>query len=209
MVCINPILEPEDRHRRPAGAVDRGDHPRRQRRHPVGEGQAARSGCAARRSCRAIGSVPMKPKGVLTADGWLRTGDIGVLRRAGLPEASRPQEGHGHRLRLQGLPQRGGGHRHDAIPACSRPPPSACPTSAPARRSSFSWSSAIRRSTAAGLRRISSRPLGELQGAAHHRISRPFAEKQYRQDSAQGIALSPCAWRRRAAFLLARRRANA
>ena len=42
---------------------------------------------------------------VLTADGWLQTGDIGAFDSARISAAPRPQEGHDHRLRLQGVSQ--------------------------------------------------------------------------------------------------------
>ncbi len=42
---------------------------------------------------------------VLTADGWLKTGDIGAFDSERIPAAARPQEGHDQRLRLQGVSQ--------------------------------------------------------------------------------------------------------
>ena len=52
VVCINPFFEPEDRHRRAAGALDRGDDPRRRRQGPrrrrAGRGVGARSAGHAR-----------------------------------------------------------------------------------------------------------------------------------------------------------------
>ncbi len=48
---------------------------------------------------------PDETKLVLTADGWLHTGDIGAFDAEGFSENPRSQEGHGQCLRLQGLPQ--------------------------------------------------------------------------------------------------------
>ena len=46
---------------------------------------------------------------VLTADGWLRTGDIGDVRRGRLPVPRRPGQGPHHRVGLQRVPGRGRG----------------------------------------------------------------------------------------------------
>ena len=51
---------------------------------------------------------------VMTADGFFRTGDIGVMDDRRPRQDRRPQEGHDLGVRLQGLPQRGRGRRDDA-----------------------------------------------------------------------------------------------
>ena len=102
VVCINPFMRPklgtvglpvpstEVTIRDDAGAV-----------RPVGE--EARSGCAARRSCTAIGGGPTRPGCAhhrrLAANRRYRR-----LRQRRISAAARPQEGHDHRLRLQGFP---------------------------------------------------------------------------------------------------------
>ena len=73
---------------------------------------------------------------VMTADGFFRTGDVGIDRRARLLQDRRPQEGHGAGQRLQRLPERGRGRGLASCPACSSARWSACPTRSPARRSS-------------------------------------------------------------------------
>ena len=50
---------------------------------------------------------------VMTADGFFRTGDIGVMDEQGRVAHRRPQEGHDLGVRLQGIPQRGRGSGHE------------------------------------------------------------------------------------------------
>ena len=63
---------------------------------------------------------------VMTADGYFKTGDIGVRGRARLLQDRRPQEGHDPGLRLQRVPERDRGRGRPAAPACSNAPWSAC-----------------------------------------------------------------------------------
>ena len=49
---------------------------------------------------------------VMTADGFFRTGDIGVVDERGYFQDRRPQEGHDPGVRLQRLSERGRGRRH-------------------------------------------------------------------------------------------------
>ena len=57
---------------------------------------------------------PEQTARVLTADGWLRTGDIAVDRRRRLPLPRRPGQGPDHRQRLQRVPDRGRGRARRA-----------------------------------------------------------------------------------------------
>ena len=56
---------------------------------------------------------PEETAKAMTADGYFRTGDIGVMDDSGPRSHRRPQEGHDLRFRLQGVPQRGRGSRHE------------------------------------------------------------------------------------------------
>ena len=104
VVCINPVRSPQARHRRPAGLVDRGGDPRR-RRQRRGRGRVRRDMRA-----RAAGHA-----GLLAAtrrdqarSRWRRLAAhrrYRRVRRAGVLENPRSQEGHGQRLRLQGISQ--------------------------------------------------------------------------------------------------------
>ena len=73
--------QPEARHRRAAGALDRSEHSRRPWRDPR-PGRSRRSLGARPAGDAGLLGRPDETKDVLTADGWLRTGDIGA-RRAG------------------------------------------------------------------------------------------------------------------------------
>ena len=123
-----------------------------------------------------------------TADGYFRTGDVGVFDREGVSENRRPQEGHDHRLRLQRLPQRsrGGGDRlsrRDGMRLHRR-----------ARREDRRGGQAVRRQ--GGERRAdvgrSGRALPQgndgLQDAQNRRVHRCAAEIQRRQNPAPRIA---------------------
>ena len=206
VVCINPILEPrigtvglpvpstEATIRDDNGAI-------------LGEGQAGEVWVRGPQVMQGYWQRPDETKGVLTADGWLRTGDIGTFDAEGflklldrkkdmvivsgfkvfpneVEDIAMTNPGVLEAAAI-GVPDEHTGEavklfvvKRDAGARCGRPS------------------------------QISPREVGELQGAAHRRISRSIAQEQYRQDSPQGIALRPCTECHWAAFLLCERRAN-
>ena len=74
----------------------------------------------------------------MTADGFFRTGDIGVMDKQGRVTHRRPQEGHDLRLRLQGVPERGRGRGDEPGRLAGMRRWSACRIRIPARPSSCS-----------------------------------------------------------------------
>ena len=74
--------QPEARHRRAAGAVDRGEHPGRPWR-VLAPGEHGEVWVRGPQVMRGYWRRPDETRHVLTADGWLRTGDIGALDAEG------------------------------------------------------------------------------------------------------------------------------
>ena len=87
--------------------------------------------------------MPEKSAETLRADGWLHTGDLATMKRAGLLPDRRPAQGYDHLRRREFLRRR---DRRGLLPPSGRPRwrSTACPTSAGARRSGRSSDRAIR-----------------------------------------------------------------
>ena len=123
----------EDRHRRPAGAVDRSDHPRRRWRHPRSRARPAKSGCAARRSCRAIGSGPTKPGACSPPTAGCAPATSALSTRRASCNCSTARRTWSSSPASRSFPTRSR-TSPCTIRACSKPRRSACRTSAPVRR---------------------------------------------------------------------------
>ena len=61
----------------PAARERRALAARRRRRRRRRRARSARCACAPPRSCRATGAIPSRPQAAFTADGFVRTGDLG------------------------------------------------------------------------------------------------------------------------------------
>ena len=124
---------PGGQHRRAAARPARAPR-RRRRRRTRSSATPARSGCRAPTCSPATGTIPRPPPAALTADGWLRTGDVAVVDDDGFLFLVDRVEGPHHRVGLQRVPGRGrGGHRR-APGGRRRSRWSACPTRTRARR---------------------------------------------------------------------------
>ena len=82
---------------------------------------------------------PEETAKVFTADGWLRTGDMGFMDERGFVKLVDRKKDMIVVSGFKVYPERSRGRGHDCIRACWRSRPSPCPTSAPARRSRSSW----------------------------------------------------------------------
>ena len=135
---------------------------------------------------------PDETKAVLTADGWLRTGDIGAFDAQGyLKLLDRKKD----MVIVSGFKV----FPNEVEDIAMQHPDvlEAAVIGVPDERTGQAVKLfVVKRDpalTAADLIDVSARAPGELQGAAHHRVSRQPAEEQYRQNSAQRAALRACA----------------
>ena len=74
---------------------------------------------------------------VMTADGYFKTGDIGMVDERGYFKIVDRKKDMIIGQRLQRVPERNRGRGRRRCPACSNAPPSASPTRRPARPSSW------------------------------------------------------------------------
>ena len=107
---LRPHRDHRARHGQPRHAVeDRHGRPGAARRRPCGSPTTARSWSRASTSSRRTGRT-RRPRRTRSSGDWFKTGDLGSLRRRGLPLDHRPQEGdhrHGRRQERRARRPRG------------------------------------------------------------------------------------------------------
>ena len=136
VIAANPVDDPGawrlDSAGLPVGGVDAAGGRPRHRGRCSRRGRSARSRC-----CSAVGHgrLPARRGHAPTAfaDGWYRTGDVGLARARGLGPPDRPLQGDDQGERVPGGAGRDRGRAACATPASSTAPCSGCPTSGPAR----------------------------------------------------------------------------
>ena len=89
--------------------------------------------CAARRCSPATSARPSKTAEAMTADGWLRTGDLAMRDARRRVPHLRAAQGDVHLRRRERVPRRGGGGAARTAPAWRRRSVVACPTRSGAR----------------------------------------------------------------------------